>query len=76
VQRKAILASALAGAGDTEQACAVGQNLTNQAASLRSALVLSDLRRLADVVGTTGPGGEFRRRVQQLVAAQPRPTPR
>jgi transcriptional regulator with XRE-family HTH domain len=66
VQRKAILATALAGAGETDHACAVGQDLLTQARTLRSALVLSDIRKLTDQLGTTGPASELRQQVRQL----------
>jgi transcriptional regulator with XRE-family HTH domain len=66
VQRRAILASALASAGEIEEACAVGHELMIPAVSLRSALVVSDLTRLAAVIGPAGPGREFRQQVQRL----------
>lgn len=66
VQRKAILATALAGAGDAEHACAVGQDLLADARPLRSALVLSDVRKLTNLLGTTSAATEFRQQVRQL----------
>jgi transcriptional regulator with XRE-family HTH domain len=66
VQRKAILAAALAGAGEAEHACAVGQDLLTDARPLRSALVLSDIRKLTNLLGTTSAAGEFRQQVRQL----------
>jgi hypothetical protein len=73
VQRKAILATALASAGETDHACAVGQDLLTQAHPLRSALVLSDIRKLTDQLGTTGPASELRQQVRQLKPSSLRP---
>jgi hypothetical protein len=66
VQRKAILATALASAGETDHACAVGQDLFTQARPLRSALVLSDVRKLTDQLGTSELASELRQQARRL----------
>lgn len=73
VQRKAILATALAGAGETDHACAIGHDLLTQAGQLRSTLVLSDIRKLTDQLGSSSPASELRQQVRQLQASTIRP---
>lgn len=73
VQRKAILATAVASAGETDHACALGQDLLAQARPLRSALVLSDVRKLTDRLGTSELASELRQQARQLKPTPMRP---
>lgn len=71
VQRQAILATTLVHAGEIEHACAIGHDLVDHAEPLRSGLVLTDVRWLAQLLPDTGQAAEFRARARSLTAAAP-----